>query len=458
MQVSGRPERPVPDPLSPVGKLASALRRGRALRGITYSTLSKRTRAYSAATLQRAASGSVVPKREVVQAFAHVCGLDVDEIDQLWFEAFRGRPRGRHAGAQGPLPRLVRDFPDLSAALENLHQTCGAPSYRTMETRARKAGLEMSRSTAARISVRRQIPGSVACLEAFLAGCGLPPRSHSVWVEAWLRARQHADGVRRETLRESKQLETVVADGARGEVSQDMAVRLLRKADFDALERYRSFDAPWTVECVRCAATLRVRLSDVVLQRATCRDCPVVTERVHQAWAALLKNPSGSLIPHVLHALQACTVLQARLQRHQLDVLLLVPDESTAAALESSTWQPELHAALRIRLRRPFHLDVLILDGYDTVPSPLDSRRHRGLTQPAPGAAQGALGTSPPDEPPAAHRPAQETAPGHALASEPNAGEVQRVKNGQCAEVAAVSGAGSTDKPDPPPAPTNSGP
>lgn len=156
-----RPEKPVPNELSPVGKLAAKLRSGRTSRGFSYVALSERTRLYSAATLQRAASGAVVPKREVVRAFAHACGLDVDELDRLWLDAYRGNQRGqedRRSGAQAPLPHLIRDLPHLGAALGELRQWSGAPPYRVMEKRARSAGLELSRSTAFRISAGRQSP------------------------------------------------------------------------------------------------------------------------------------------------------------------------------------------------------------------------------------------------------------------------------------------------------------
>ncbi|MEU5757108.1 helix-turn-helix domain-containing protein [Streptomyces sp. NPDC047829] len=435
-----------------MGKLATALRHGRLLLGLTYASLSKQTRAYSAATLQRAASGTVMPKREVARAFAHVCGLDVDEIDQLWFEAYRARQRGRPAGAQAPSPHLVRDFPDLSSALEGLHQACGAPSYRAMQTRARKADMELSRSTAYRISRRRQIPGSAACLEAFLVGCGLPSNGHAVWLEAWARARQHTDSVRRESLRESKQLEAVVADGPRGEVSHEMAVRLLLRAGFDALERYRSFDAPWTVECVRCTATLRVRLSDIVLQRAACKDCPVVIERVREAWADLLRNPSDSLSFQVMRALRACTVLQARLQRTQLDVHVFVPDNATGAILQPADWQAEFHTALETRMRRRFHLDVMPVHGHSTQASHhLTGQRHRRLAAAA-GLVQGPLETyhrEPPaplqDEP---ANQADSASNGHAL-------------NGRDGEDPATDLLAclmrTVDPAKPPPAPSNSG-
>jgi transcriptional regulator with XRE-family HTH domain len=422
------------------------------LHGLTYAALAKQTRVYSAATLQRAASGTVVPKREVARAFAHVCGLDVDEIDQLWSEAYRARPRGRPAGAQAPSPHLVRDLPDLSAALQGLHQACGAPSYRSMQDRARKADMDLSRSTAYRISVRRQIPGSAACLQAFLVGCGLPSKGHAVWLEAWARARQHTDSVRRKTLRESKQLETVVADGPTGEVSHEVAVRLLLRAGFDALERYRSFDAPWTVECVRCAATLRVRLSDIVLQRAACKDCPVVIERVHKAWADLLRNPSGSLNVQVMRALRSCTLLQARLQRNQLDVHVFVPDNPTGTILQPSNWQAEFRTAIEDRIRRQFQLDVLLVYGHNTPASHhRNGQRHRRLAAAA-GLVQGPLEMH--------HRSAPGPVPDKS-ASNTGSAASSHGTNGRNGEdpaadlLASLMLAASTAKS--PPAPTNSG-
>jgi transcriptional regulator with XRE-family HTH domain len=380
----GRPEKPIPDLLSPVGKLAMALRKGRESLGISYATLAERARDCSAATLQRAASGTVVPKLEVVRAFAHVCSLDVDEIDRLWLDARRGHQRGSSIRGQAPPPHLIRDLPDLSAALEELRQTSGAPSYRVMHNRARTAGMELSRSTAHRISTRQQVPGSAACLEAFLVGCGLPPRSRSAWFEAWLRVQQHADNTRRGSgIREVELLEAVVADGPGGQVTQEIATRLLRKAGFDALERYRSFDAPWTVECLRCAATLRVRLSDVVLGVATCLECPDLNDRVRKAWADLLENRSGTLSREEVQALRASTVLQARQRRNQLDVPVFVADKKTALVLQTGTWHAALETALKHYLRRPFHLDVLLVYDYDTMESRRNGQRQRRLAKAA---------------------------------------------------------------------------
>ncbi|GAA2615671.1 hypothetical protein GCM10010304_81280 [Streptomyces roseoviolaceus] len=366
-----------------MGKLAMALRNGRRVRGLSYVQLSERTRSYSAATLQRAASGTGVPKLEVARAFAHACGLDVDEITHLWLDACSGRRGGRRPVAQAPSPQLIQDFPDLSAALAELRQVHGAPSFRLMEHRARAAGMELSRSTAARIAARRQRPGSVDSLEAFLVGCGLPPRGRAVWVEAWVRAQQHAENARHGGIRELRQLEAVVADKPSGEVSQATAVRLLRKAGFDVQERYRSFDTPWTVECLRCGATLRVRLSDVVLQRAACVDCPKVNEHVRKAWADLLANPSCSLSSQEVRALRAATVLQARLQQYQLDVPVFVADKKTGATLTSAAWHSALETALRRYIRRPFRLDVMLVYDYDAINSHRNGERQRRLAKAA---------------------------------------------------------------------------
>ncbi|MFJ5064681.1 helix-turn-helix domain-containing protein [Streptomyces nigra] len=362
-----RPEKPVPDVKSPVGKLATALRVGRRQSGLSYAELSKRTRSYSPATLQRAASGTVVPKLDVARAFAHACRLDVGEIERLWVDAYRGRNGRRNVTVQAPQPHLIRDLPDLCAALAELRLSCGAPSYRVMQRRARAAGMELSRSTANRLAERRQSPRSVESLQAFLTGCGIAEHRHTVWLEAWARAQQCADDMRWAVKREVEHLEALTADTPDGTVSQEMARRLLRKANFDSLERYRSFEAPWTVECLQCGATLRVRLSDVMMGRAACLGCPSLNQHVREAWDNLLDNWPGDLSYEEACALRSSTVFKARLQRHQLDVQVFVTDKKVGSVLGSTPWHPALEAALRRRLRRTFNLDVLLVLDYDTV-------------------------------------------------------------------------------------------
>lgn len=384
----GRPEKPIPDPVSPLGRLAVALRNGRRGAGLSYAALSERTRSVSPGTLQRAASGAVLPRREVAQAFARACGMDVDEITRLWHAAHRGSLGGRSASRSKepePRPDLVKDLPGLCAALGVLRQANGAPSFRMMERRARATGKDLSRSTAFRILTGKQVPTSIDCLEALLVACQVPPRDRTVWFDAWLRAQRHAVDTRRDTdeREELKQLESVVADNGRGQVSQETAVRMLRKAGFDALERYRRFDAPWTVACVQCGATFRVRLSDVVLTQTTCPDCPKLNEHVREAWAELLTNPSGALSRQLVRALRAATVLPARLQRGHLDVPVFVTDRTTLPTLQSGSWHPAFEEALRRHIRRPFNLDVLVVQNYDTIPTPRNGQRHLRLAKDA---------------------------------------------------------------------------
>ncbi|MEU6449979.1 hypothetical protein [Streptomyces sp. NPDC046979] len=312
--------------------------------------------------------------------------MDVDEVTRLWHAAYRGSLGGRGASRireLEPRPDLVKDLHGLCVALEELRQARGAPSFRMMERIARDSGKDLSRSTACRIA-RGQEPASTDSLEAFLVACQVPPRDRTAWFDAWLRAQRQRLRREEEDRAELSALESVVADTSRGHVSQETAVRMLRKAGFDALERYRRFDAPWSVECLQCAATLRIRLSDVVLARATCPDCPKLTEHVREAWEELLTNPSGLLSRQLVRALRAATVLQARLQRDHLDVPVFVADRATLVTLQSSdAWHLVLENALRRHVRRPFYLDVLLVHDYDTLPSPRNGHRHRRLAKAA---------------------------------------------------------------------------
>ncbi|MDQ0904269.1 hypothetical protein QFZ22_000254 [Streptomyces canus] len=342
--------------------------------------------------MQRAASGVVLPKREVVQAFARVCGMDVDEITRLWHAAYRGSPGGRGTRSRDPeqRPDRIKDLPGFCTALEELRQANGAPSFRMMERRARATDRELSRSTAFRISTGQQPPASAECLEAFLVACEVPPRDRRTWLDAWRQVQWRAARQDAERREEMRRLESVVAENVRGQVSQETAVRMLRKAGFEALERFRRFDAPWTVECLECATTFRIRLSDVVLVRATCPDCPKLTERVREAWAELLTNRSKLLSRQHVRALRAATVLQPRMHRDHLDVPVFVADRTTFTILQSAVWHPALEEALRRHVRRPFYLDVLLVHD-DTRQNGL---RHRRLAKDA-GLIDGPLETEP---------------------------------------------------------------
>ncbi|MDQ1042113.1 hypothetical protein QFZ76_000349 [Streptomyces sp. V4I2] len=333
--------------------------------------------------------------------------MDVDEITRLWHAAYRGSPGGRGTSRPRdpePHPDRIKDLHGFCPALEELRQANGAPSFRMMERRARATDRELSRSTAFRISTGQQPPASAECLEAFLVACEVPARDRTVWLDAWRQAQWRAarqNATRREEMRK---LESVVAENVRGQVSHEAAVRMLRKAGFDALERFRRFDAPWPVECLECAATFRIRLSDVVLVRATCPDCPKLTEHVREAWAELLTNRSGLLSRQHVRALRAATVLQARLHRDHLDVPVFVADRTTLTTLQSGVWHPALEEALRRHVQRPFYLDVLLVHDYDTMSSRQNGHRHRRLAKAA-GLMDDPMGpSSPKREPDRANR------------------------------------------------------
>ncbi|MER5512954.1 helix-turn-helix transcriptional regulator [Streptomyces sp. NPDC002766] len=393
----GRPENPIPDPTSPLGRLAVALRNGRRDASLSYVELSDRTRFISPGTLQRAASGTHLPRWEVAQAFARVCGMDAEEVARLWQAAYRSTP-GRRSGSSSkppePRPDRIEDLKDFGPALEELRQANGAPSFRMMQSRARATGRELSRSTAYRISTGQQPPASAECVEAFLVACEVPPRERTAWLDAWRQAQWRAARQEAGRREEMRQLESVVAGNIRGQVSQETAVWMLRKAGFEALERFRRFDAPWSVECLECAATLRLRLSDIVLVRATCPECPTLTARVREAWAELVTNRSGLLSRQHVRALRAAAVLQPRLHRGHLDVPVFVADRPTLNTLQSADWHPALEEALRRHVRRPFYLDVLLVPD-DTTSSRQSGLRHRRLAKAA-GLIDGPLESVPP--------------------------------------------------------------
>ncbi|MFK4106157.1 helix-turn-helix domain-containing protein [Streptomyces sp. NPDC019531] len=391
----GRPENPIPDPSSPLGVLATALRSGRRRVGLSYAQLAEQTRFCSPGTLQRAASGTVLPRHDVALSFAQACGLNIDDITQLWLAAHRGSRGGiRKCQEPAPQPHLIEDLEGLCSALEELRLANGAPSYRVMENRARASGKELSRSTAYRICSQRQAPTTIECLEAFLVACEVLPRSREPWFEAFLRLQRDVALGRRDAAERAqmRQLEAVVAENDRGEVTQETAVRLLRRAGFEARERYRRFETPWTVECLQCAATFRLRLSDVLLGQATCLDCPRLNDQVREAWAELLTNRSRLLSRHRVRALRAASVLQARLQRNHLEVTVFVADRATGAALQSTAWHPALEASLRRHIRRPFSLDILLVYDYDSL---RNGHRQRRLAKAA-GLVHGPLESAPP--------------------------------------------------------------
>ncbi|SEF19034.1 Helix-turn-helix domain-containing protein [Streptomyces sp. Ag109_O5-10] len=270
-----RPEKPLGSRKSAVVELAGYLREGRRH---PYSALAARAGDYSATTLQRAASGQCLPRREVARAYAHACGLDIDRVDRLWEAAYREKQRAERGVSlpQGLPPHLVHNVADLSSALVALHAKHGGPSIRLMHKRARRYEDEcmpLSTSTLHRILSRATVPASNAGLRAFLYGCEVPSPQHQLWERAATRARRNHRLDMARAQEAMAVLEAEFADGEGRQLSPEQAKQLLRGAGYRPAEPYHGFSAPWTVRCTTCQGLQRVMLSAAAQGQARCRVC-----------------------------------------------------------------------------------------------------------------------------------------------------------------------------------------
>jgi len=78
---------------------------------------------------------------------------------------------------------------DLLALLKTLYIRAGRPSYRTMEIRARHAGLALSKSRVGEIINGIRFPDRDAFI-AFVRACGVPVEEMPTWAGAWERSAQ----------------------------------------------------------------------------------------------------------------------------------------------------------------------------------------------------------------------------------------------------------------------------
>ncbi|MEU3774335.1 helix-turn-helix domain-containing protein [Streptomyces sp. NPDC032472] len=174
------------------GQLAAALRRVRALAGLSYDELTGKT-GLSAATLKRATSGKTVPTEETVKKFATACGGDLDALHLFWLSA-RIADRGRLAHLRKPaLPQFINGRRELSAALEYFYEAAGAPSLRRLAELAGGTHL-LPVSSAGRIANRQALPASRQQMVAFLTACGLTGQGLDLWGDAFEEITQHPDG------------------------------------------------------------------------------------------------------------------------------------------------------------------------------------------------------------------------------------------------------------------------
>ncbi|WP_446044693.1 helix-turn-helix domain-containing protein [Streptomyces olivaceus] len=275
-----RPEKPFLDGKGELAALAKLLRDGRGTKGMTYRDLASRSGGdYSPTTLQRAASGERLPRREVARAYAHACGLDIDHVDSLWEAAYREKQRSARGESlpTGLPPHLVHSLADLSAALVALHAAHGGPTIRLMHKRARQRSAEcipLSTSTLHRILRRTAVPTSRGGLHAFLIGCEVPLPQRYLWEQAAARARRNHRADAAQAHKVMAQLEAQFAEDATRRLTPERATQLLRTAGFHPAETYRGFTVPWTVRCLACDGVQRMRLSDVTQGPRRCPVCP----------------------------------------------------------------------------------------------------------------------------------------------------------------------------------------
>ncbi|MEU6242775.1 helix-turn-helix transcriptional regulator [Streptomyces sp. NPDC047024] len=335
------------------------LRKGRTRKGLSYAELAQRTSAYSAATLQRAASGRGVPGRQVAREYAMACGLDVDATDRLWLEARREERREQYGVERRsvPKPRMLRDLADLGAGLADVHEKGGAPSRRDMERRARAAGDSLSSSAAQRIVTRRQVPSSRKQLVAFLRACEVPEKDHAEWVQAWARVRRHhvTELSASRALLDSQEAEA--AGSPSGRVTAEQAVQLLADAGHTPAERYRGYGAPWTVRCTLCASVRRIRLSDLVAGRTKqCTQCHSRAERtVMDVWEDLSVRQRGTkyaMPADEAELFRRCRVAGVERRHSRLHVTIEAPCDlfSTTGLQAPAVWESHMTSAVRERL------------------------------------------------------------------------------------------------------------
>lgn len=184
----GRPEKPLNNrPLNIAAlSLASWLRECRKEAGLSYRDLAARTQdtehPCSVSTLQRAASGTTMPRLPVVEAYARACGASLQEARSRWS---RARSRERRLPTVVPRPRMVNNAAELRVALQGAYARAGYMPLREMERRAQHGRLPTS-------TVSRMLKGGTMFsrrqLQAFLEVCGIPEKEHGDWFAAWQRA------------------------------------------------------------------------------------------------------------------------------------------------------------------------------------------------------------------------------------------------------------------------------
>ncbi|MEU5254605.1 helix-turn-helix domain-containing protein [Streptomyces longwoodensis] len=197
----GRSETPVPQSAE-FYELAEWLRSQRRRSGLTYRRMAQLIEqnriaepGCSPVTLLRADRGTLLPRRQVVEAYAQVCGASLREARQQWGRAARRADpdRGGHGqvSALAPSGRRLEFVYHPAHLLEAMHRVrlaAGQPSLRELQKRARELGTTpLPRSTVADVLAGLRMP-SEDLLVAYVRACGEQGSLIPHWRHAWARA------------------------------------------------------------------------------------------------------------------------------------------------------------------------------------------------------------------------------------------------------------------------------
>lgn len=156
---------------------------------------------YSHAQLARVV-GHPNPQWPLVHAFTVACNGDVERAQVLWADA-------AHAAADtsrtsGMRPESINHHHELLKEMRRIRIRAGNPSFHQLQSRARKAGQKLPKSTLCAMLGGQRLPGSKA-FNAFLMACGVPEGA----LRAWEEARQRCQDEQRELSAQARRARAV---------------------------------------------------------------------------------------------------------------------------------------------------------------------------------------------------------------------------------------------------------
>ncbi|MBB4796286.1 transcriptional regulator with XRE-family HTH domain [Streptomyces nodosus] len=192
----GRPENPVDRTVPARAQLADFLRERRSAAGLTYSQMAKVVGGQpSAATFERAASGTIVPSLETIRDFIIATTTEKESFGpgpalargrELWIQVRRAT-RAPYYVCKAPDPTLVSDTAGFLRALRHQHVWMGYPTPGVME---RMSGPGMlPRTTTRRIIDGDTLPVDPQQAVAFLKACYVIDETElGLWLAAAVRS------------------------------------------------------------------------------------------------------------------------------------------------------------------------------------------------------------------------------------------------------------------------------